>query len=145
VLQASFVRVRGRSWGSGPQKDRSRRWKGPQDRKLVGLRSSAEDRPLVLITAPPSQLVCRADVETMISGRECDCAVRDEAPRGARSRHVSVACFFPHAINKGHLDRPLGTGFKEKTSGGRRQNLIESYGAAQRTAANGWLRPDGRA
>jgi hypothetical protein len=48
----------------------------------------------------------------MASGRYrgCDYGVGTKALWGACIDQVSVACFFPHAKNKGHLDRVLGTG-----------------------------------
>jgi hypothetical protein len=73
----------------------------------------------VLISTPSTQHICSADVEAMASGRDrdcdcdCDCAVGHEAPCGARPKQVSVACYFPHADNKGHLDSALGTGSRE--------------------------------
>lgn len=51
MLQASFVRVRGRSRGSGPQEDRSE----TAGLKRVGFRSLAEHRPFVSNSAPSSQ------------------------------------------------------------------------------------------
>jgi hypothetical protein len=97
ALQASFGCVRGRSRGSGPRKDRSEGRKGPQDRKVVGLRIFADHVPGGLDRPIPSK---DATAVSHVIGSLREVRRRAESV-GSASTDGSVEWLSPHATTAG--------------------------------------------